>query len=121
MKDDPRTNRPFSREIGLFEYYYYYQRWGTKRPRHKSVVITNPTLARTFITVINWFEYRSLSALYFWIQLTERLARARADLDTARDWDHDLITRCGTTCGEEPRVYSGRGFEADSREGKKAS
>jgi len=43
-----------------------------------------------------------------WVQVTEctsclnsinRLARVRAD----------LITRCGTTCGEEPRVYSDSG------------
>ena len=36
--------------------------------------------------------YIDLSALYFWIQLTDRLARVRAD----------PITRCGTTCPHRP-------------------
>jgi len=33
--------------------------------------------------------YVDLSALHFWIQLTDRPSLARADLDTARGWGRD--------------------------------
>jgi len=70
-----------SRKLGGSDIYYYrYRRRGTKRPRHKSVVITNPTLARAFITVVSWFEYRSLSALHVWIQLTDWRAHGLTSL-----------------------------------------
>jgi len=51
-----------------------------------------------------------LSALYFWIQLTDRPSLARADLGTARGWGHDparslLGALTAVRRAEEPRVY----------------